>query len=101
MEYYLGAYYLIKLRPASVSGFNNASIYTCSTCINDGLLGNWSYSWTTNNDDSETFKLYGLEEEKVKEVRDWVDQAYEDKNIGWMDTFKTAELAKKLLPEIF
>jgi len=47
--YYLGGYYLIKKRPIDFGSSKSAEVFTCSNCINDSLLDNWSYSWSNQN----------------------------------------------------
>lgn len=92
--FFLGGYYLIKMRPMRL-GRN--PVFTCSTCINDGFLDSWSYSWTTRNNDSigEIRDAFQLDDQKIQSIRTWVDHAFDDKRIGWPDLFYDLETAQE------
>ena len=90
MNYYLGGYFLIKLRPISFGSLENRSVFTCSRCINDTLLDDWSYSWTTYNNSgiSAIKKNFELNDAAIQSIRIWTDTKYDDeKSIGWGDVF--------------
>jgi len=97
MLFYRGGYYLIKLRPIGFGTQISKSVFTCSDCINDSLIGSWSYSWTTNNDLAieEIEDQFQLKTEQIQSIREWVDRAYEDKRIGWSNLFCDLETAQE------
>lgn len=98
--YFLGGYYLIKLRPMRL---RKDPVFTCSTCINDGFLGFWSYSWTTGNNDTigEIKDEFLLDDQKIQSIRTWVDHAFDDKRIGWCDLFYDLETADEYSQTFF
>jgi hypothetical protein len=73
------------------------SVFTCSTCINDGFLGFWAYSWTTGNNDSigEIKDDFQLDDQKIQSIRQWVDHAFDDKRIGWPSVFYDLETVQE------
>ncbi|MFD2561724.1 hypothetical protein [Aquimarina rubra] len=89
MKYYVGAYYLIKLRDSNFGTYEGKKLYTCSTCINDSFFDAWSISWTENGKkiDSETKSDFNLNEKLIKEVQNWTDKKMEENKIGWICTF--------------
>jgi hypothetical protein len=93
MNYYLGAYYLIKLREAKYGSIKNAKICTCSTCINDTYFDDWCLSWTTNgiNNLKQVEKDFQLSLKEIEEIQKWADQKFEEKKIGWVNTFSDLE----------
>ncbi len=96
MTYFLGGYYLIKLRPVAFGSLESKCLLTCSSCINDSLLDNWSYSWTTDNDKNlnDLTESYKIDKNVISELRAWVDIKLEEKKIGWIDLFRNLETAK-------
>jgi len=101
--YYLGGYYLIKERPMNFGSFKSETVCTCSNCINDSLIENWSYSWTTdNNSQIENIKQeYQISDEVVASIRQWVDQAFQNKRIGWINLFLDLETANEYKNKFF
>jgi hypothetical protein len=94
--YYFGGYFLIKLRPVDFDSLKHNTVYTCSTCINDALIDNWSYTWTTNNNAeiNTVLKDFDLELNKISEIRNWVDKEYDKEKIGWQSVFADLETAR-------
>lgn len=94
-KYYLGGYYLTKLRPKKYGQGTGSLIYTCSECINDHILDTWSYSWTTNNNKKlEDIKSsYQLSDNQIAKIRNWVDKKFNDNQIGFLDVFFDLETA--------
>src|SRR5690606_40191688 len=88
-KYYLGGYYLTRLRPKSNGDENCNIIYTCSECINDHILDIWSYSWTTDNNKQieEIKKNYQFTDQKIDEIRNWVDNKFNDNKVGFLNVF--------------
>ena len=96
MNYFLGGYYLIKVRPASFGSVKNRYIQTCSSCINDSLLEDWAYSWDTQNDKNlnEIISLYKIQATLIPKIRNWVDLKLEEGKIGWVNLFGICNLHK-------
>lgn len=90
MKYYLGAYYFIKLHKANYGSIKDTKIYTCSTCINDSYFDSWSITWSANNNKGsikEAKKEFNLTNTQVTDIQTWADQKFEEKKIGWINTF--------------
>ncbi|MDR3669021.1 MAG: hypothetical protein P4L35_19500 [Ignavibacteriaceae bacterium] len=101
--YYLGGYYVIKEIPVDFGSKKSQIISSCSDCLNDSLLYNWSYSWTTNNNEHiKKIKTdYQLNDETIQLIRQWVDNAFEEKKIGWINLFNDLETAKEYVAKFF
>ena len=93
MPFYHGGYYLIKIRPINFGSQVAKRVFTSSTCVNDGLLDPWCYSWTTNNNAriDEIKDDFQIDDEKIQLIRRWVDQAFDEKRIGWCNLFNDLE----------
>lgn len=102
-SYYLGGYFLIKLRPIDFDSLKEHKIYTCSTCINDSLIENWSYTWTTDNNSqiNSILKDFDLDLNKISEIRSWVDKEYDNEHIGWQSIFLELKTAKRYKQTFF
>lgn len=94
-KYYFGGYYLTKLKPKSYGDDEGGFIYTCSECINDHILDIWSYSWTTANNKQidEIKKNYQFTDQKIDEIRNWLDNKFNDNKIGFLNVFTDFETA--------
>jgi hypothetical protein len=103
MAYYLGGYYLIHPTPIAFGSQISKIVYTCSTCINESLLDSWSYSWTTNNDrDFEQIKsAFSLTSDDIVPIRSWVDDAFDEKRIGWDCVFKDLDTLREYRQKFF
>jgi hypothetical protein len=103
MGYYLGGYYLIRQKPIDFGSQLHKTVFTCSNCINESLLDDWSYSWTTNNNSEiENIKIeYHLSDENIKAIRQWVDKAFNEKRIGWINIFNDLVTAKEFRDTFF
>ena len=95
MKYYLGGYYLTKLRPKQFGVDKENIIYTCSDCINDNLVDAWSYSWTVDNDKQalEAKENFQLSDTQINSIRTWVDKQHNDNKLGWINVFTDVETA--------
>ena len=95
MKYFLGGYYLIKLRPINFGTKIGEQVYTCSDCINDNLIDMWSYSWATDNDKQvkEAKENFNLTDNDIIEIRNWVDKKHNDNIVGWANVFTELESA--------
>jgi len=93
MKYYIGAYYLIKLKEADFGKIKGSLIHTCSTCINDSYFDAWSISWAEDgkNVSSETKSNFNLDENLINQIQNWSDQKLEENKIGWICTFTDLE----------
>ena len=93
MKYYIGAYYLIKLRKLDYGKIKGSEIYTCSTCINDSYLDSWGISWAKNDEKSmsEVKSNFNLTESQIHKIQNWSDQKFHSKKIGWINTFSDLE----------
>ncbi len=94
-KYYLGGYYLTRLRPKSYGEEIGSFIYTCSECVNDHILDIWSYSWTTdnNNELNEIKTNYKFTDTQIDDIRIWVDNKFNDNKIGFLNVFIDLETA--------
>ncbi|WBX72985.1 hypothetical protein PG913_08765 [Tenacibaculum pacificus] len=106
MRYYIGAYYLIKLRKSKFGTYEGKELHTCSTCINDSYFDAWSISWTENGKiiSQETKTDFNLDENLIERIQKWSDQKFEENKIGWICTFsdlKTlTEYKQSFFPEV-
>jgi hypothetical protein len=103
MAYYLGGYYLICPRPIGFGSQVSKLVYTCSDCINDSLLDQWSYGWTTKKDrDIEEIKsAYTLTSEQIDSIRSWVDISFENGRIGWSNVFRELDAVQEYRQKFF
>jgi hypothetical protein len=93
MKYFLGGYYLVKLRPIDFGTYKGSLIYTCSDCINDSLLENWSFPWAIENErviqeEKERLEIDGY---KINELKNWVAEKLKLNLIGCPNVFVTLE----------
>jgi hypothetical protein len=102
-KYFFGGYYLMKLVPIKYGDQVDNISYTCSNCINHSLLGNWSYSWTTNNNSYlvDVKDDYAIDDSVVNAIRQWADQTFEDKRIGWIDLFNNFSAVQEYRTSFF
>ncbi|SDY07915.1 hypothetical protein SAMN05444411_1208 [Lutibacter oricola] len=103
MKYYLGAYYLIKLKKIDFGKIKGSFIHTCSTCINDSYFDAWSISWAEDgkNVSNETKSNFNLNEKLIIEVQNWSDQKFEENKIGWICAFADLKTLKKYKESFF
>lgn len=102
-KYYLGGYYLTRLKPKTYGDTKGSIIYTCSECVNDHILDIWSYSWTTNNNEKieEIKKEYQFTDEQINEIRTWVDKKFIEDKIGFLNVFINLETALEYKNKFF
>lgn len=88
-KYFLGGYYLTKLKPQSYGTELGRLIYTCSECITDHMLDTWSYSWTTDNNKylDDVKRNFELSDRQINEIRSWVDDKFNENQIGFLNVF--------------
>jgi len=86
---------LTVLRPKTYGDDKDVLIYTCSNCINDNILDDWSYSWTTDNNRqiNEVQKNYQLSDTQIDQIRNWVDNKHNENKLGWINVFTDLETA--------
>jgi hypothetical protein len=101
--FYLGGYYLIRQTPIDFGEQAKKTVYTASNCINDSLLNDWGYSWVGNRDDSieDIMNDLKIDSDKVTSIREWVDAAFEDKKIGWVNLFSSYEAVTEYRKKFF
>ena len=89
LRYYIGAYYLIKIRKPKFGTYLGKELHTCSTCINDSFFDSWSISWTENGKEisKETKANFNLDNNLIERIQKWSDQKFEENKIGWICTF--------------
>lgn len=93
MKYYLGGYYLVKLRPINFGIKKGSLIYTCSDCINDSLLEIWSFPWANENESviEEVKEKLKIDNYKINAIRSWVAKKLEEDKVGCPDVFMELE----------
>jgi len=66
-------------------------------------MGQKVHSWTTGKDlQIEDIKTgYQLSDESIQLIRQWVDAAFNDKRIGWINLFKDLAVAKEYIRNFF
>jgi hypothetical protein len=103
MQYYLGAYYLLKLRTVVFGKIKGTKIHTCSSCINDSYLDSWSFSWTAEGKGNleQPKQIFGLAENHIKDIQQWADKQFNDNKIGWIATFLDFEILKEYKSRFF
>ena len=79
----------MKLRKSNFGTFEGAKLYTCSTCINDSFIDDWSLSWTESGKkvNDETKSSFNINEMQIINIQKWADQKFEEEKIGWISTF--------------
>ncbi|WP_378187449.1 hypothetical protein ACE939_03810 [Aquimarina sp. W85] len=89
MKYYIGAYYLIKLKPIEYGTIKGSEIYTCSRCVNNSFFDSWAISWVTTEKKEleETKQTFNLTDKNVEEIQFWVDKKLNEEKLGWINTF--------------
>ncbi|MCF2875562.1 MULTISPECIES: hypothetical protein [unclassified Tenacibaculum] len=92
-NYFIGAYYLVKLKPIDFGGIKGSKVFTCSRCINDSFFDDWAISWTTVERESleDTKLTFNLTDNNIEEIHTWVDKKLDEEKLGWMNTFSDLE----------
>ncbi|MDR1066344.1 MAG: hypothetical protein LBL35_02765 [Clostridiales bacterium] len=94
MNCYLGGYFLIKLSPLTWSYKSGDAVYTCSGCVNENMIGAWSYSWMNRDEELNSIKrTYNIDDDDVKLIRNWVDTNWEKGKIKPDSVFSEIEIA--------
>jgi hypothetical protein len=94
MSYFLGGYYLTKLRRLDFGSKHGQTVYTGSDCINDNLLGDWAYSWSVSRKaKKEAKKTFQLTDSDLDKICEWVDAKDVEKLVGWVNQFNSQEIA--------
>lgn len=92
-RYYLGGYYLIKLKSIVYFGETKPRVlYTCSHCFNKYLFDYWCLS-NYEPDETDKFEL-GLTDEKIQAIKEWSGDKYDLGLIKWGNTFSDLETAE-------
>lgn len=103
MKYYIGAYYLIKLKPVEYGTIKGSKIYTCSRCINDSFFDSWAISWTTTEKKEleETKQTFNLTDKNVEEIQLWADKKLDEEKLGWINTFSDLQTLTEYKEKFF
>jgi len=105
VKYYIGPYYLIKLKPVEYGTIKGSAIYTCSRCLNDSFFDSWAISWasTEKKQLEETKVTFKLTDKNVEEIQVWANKKLNENKLGWINTFsdlKTlTEYKEKFFPK--
>jgi hypothetical protein len=102
MDYYKAGYYLIRLRPIGFGNFQDKSVLTCSSCINDSLLDNFSRPWTIHKKEKEeAIKEYGINYKTIELIHSWTDKMDSESKIGYPDLFFSLDSAQEYRDKFF
>jgi len=103
VNYYLGAYHLLKLKPLNFGKFKGKKVLTGSRCINESYFDAWSLSWTEDGvkNLSELKEEFNISESKIKEIQKWSDQNFNNKHLGWINTFSDIKTLKEYKTKFF
>jgi len=103
IQYYLGGYYQLVLRDIDFGRQNGKVSYTCSTCINESLFGDWSFSWATRSYKTERKikKEFNITDQAIESIRNWIDDKLDKKKIGWSSVFADVDTAKAYRQQFF
>lgn len=103
MTYYLGAYFLLKLRPLDFGKYEGLKVATGSRCLNDSYLDTWSLPWTQDgkNSLSEPQEEFGLTNTQIKAIQKWSDKRFDEQAIGWINTFSEIETLREYKKKFF
>ena len=97
MKYYLGAYHLLKLKPLDFGKHKGQKVLTGSRCLNESYFDAWSLSWTEDGmkNLSEPKKEFNINESQIKAIQEWSDPKFNDKHLGWINTFNDIETLRE------
>ena len=102
INYYLGGYYLIKLRSIQSANNKNDIVYTCSDCINDNLVFYSLLSDFLGNEYVEQIKSeYGFNKNEIELIRQWISDKYVQNQIGFSNVFTEIQFAKEYKNKFF
>ena len=103
MKYYIGAYYLIKLKPVEYGTIKGSEIYTCSRCINDSFFDSWAISWATTEKKEleETKRTFNLTDKNIEEIQVWADKKLDEEKLGWINTFSNLKTLTEYKEKFF
>ena len=101
-DFVSGGYYLIK--PANRAECMSASllpsrILSASSCIVDMIPDSWAVEWANYSSDERQKAAisFGITQEQLPTVVEWVTGHLAANQIGWPDTFFSIELARAFL----
>lgn len=95
MNFFLGGYYLLQLRPLNLKTMATELAFSCSTCFNDNMVEDWSYSWVndTQKETEEVKQKFGFNDDQIASVREWVDARHLEGKLGWRNVFADRDTA--------
>ncbi len=106
VQYYLGGYQIIKLKPLNYGTLKGEIVHTCSSCINFSIFDSWCQSWTTDNLSDKDKAVLNLNENKIKEIQQWTNENFDNipnlfPNLEYAKEFKNKFLSKSNDLEIY
>jgi len=103
VKHYIGAYYLIKLKPVEYGTIKGSEIYTCSRCINESFFDSWAISWATTEKKQlkETKQTFNLTDKNIEEIQVWADNKLNEQKLGWINTFSDLETLTEYKEKFF
>ncbi|RYE56776.1 MAG: hypothetical protein EOP48_07255 [Sphingobacteriales bacterium] len=89
MKFFFGGYYLLRLKPLLFGTEKGILVYSSSECINDNLVGSWSYAWLNDSDEQaeEAKENLQLTDELIESIRDWVAVKQVENKLAWPNIF--------------
>lgn len=103
MQYYLGAYHLLKLKPLTFGKYAGQKISTGSRCLNESYFDSWALSWTPL-EKKELIELkneFDINKAQLKAIQEWADQKFNEKHLGWVNTFNDLETLREYQSTFF
>ena len=103
MDYFLGGYYLTRLKPLTFGSNLNSVVYTASGCINDNLVDGWSYPSDKPFDRSASLakRKFGLDDGEIEKIRNWVGLQSVEGDVGWPGVFSNGAAALEYREKFF
>lgn len=103
MKYFLGAYHLIQLKPLDLGLFKGRKVLTGSSCINISCFDPWSLSWTEDGKKALTDPkgAFSITTTRLESIQAWADEKFNEKRLGWPNTFHDLETLKTYKSSFF
>ena len=103
MKHYIGAYYLIKLKPIDFGTIMDSKIYTCSRCLNDSFFDSWAISWvkTEKKELNEVKTTFKLTDKNIEEIQVWAEKKLDEEKLGWINTFSDLKTLNEYKEKFF
>ena len=103
MDYYLGAYHLLKLKALDFGAFKGKKILTGSRCLNESYFDAWSLSWTEDvkHNLREAQQTFGITDREIRAIQAWADEVFNIDRLGWINTFGDKEILREYKDRFF